>query len=136
MKKMLLLVTLGIFSASFALAQDSSTAGQVATPGSNTAAGVSTVQGCLSGGDGNYLLTEDGTGATYKLMGAEPQLKKHMGHEVAVTGQSTTDSGSQAAATDQGQAQQPANSSGGTTIQVTNVKMIAKQCHSAGAPQQ
>ena len=44
MKKMLLLVTLGMVSASFALAQDSSTAGQAATPGSNTSAGANTVR--------------------------------------------------------------------------------------------
>jgi hypothetical protein len=135
MKKILLLLSIGIFCASLALAQDSSTAGQA---GTNTSSGTNTVQGCLSGGDGNYLLTEDSTGTTYKLLGSEAQLKKHMGHEVAVTGQPSNDSGSQASAADQGQAQPSANSSGGATIQVTNVKMVSKQCRgSAGnAPQQ
>jgi len=136
MKKMFLLLSLGVFCASLALAQDPSTSGQAANPTSDNSAGTKAVQGCLSGGDGNYMLTEDGTGASYKLVGDETQLKKHMGHEVAVSGQATSDAGSQASATDQGQAQPSTNSSGGTTIQVTNVKMIAKQCRgSAGAPQ-
>jgi hypothetical protein len=138
MKKMLYLLSLGIVCSSLALAQDASAAGQTATPGTDTSAGGKTVQGCLSGGDGNYLLTEDGTGATYKLVGDETQLKKHMGHEVAVTGQSTNDTDSQAPASDQGQAQPSTNSSGGTSIQVTNVKMISKQCQGStnSAPQQ
>lgn len=137
MKKMLLLLSLGIFCASLALAQDDSTAGQAATPSTNTSAGANTVQGCLSGGDGNYMLTEDGTGTTYKLVGSEPQLKKHMGHEVAVTGQAASDTGSQASATDQGQAQPSTGTSGGSTIQVTNVKMVSKQCRgSAGSASQ
>jgi hypothetical protein len=132
MKKMLLLLSLGMFCASLALAQDSSTTSQTPAPGSDTAAGANTVQGCLSGGEGNYLLTEDGTGATYKLMGDEAQLKKHMGHEVAVTGQPATDSQAQPSATDQGQAQPSTNSSGGTTVQVTSVKMVSKECRGSG----
>ncbi len=130
MKKMLLLVALGMFCASLAVAQDTPT-GQAATPSTSTSAGATTIQGCLSGGDGNYMLTEDGTGASYKLVGDETQLRKHMGHEVAVTGQSTNDSGSQASAAEQEQPQPSANSSWGTTIQVANVKMIAKQCRGA-----
>ena len=133
MKKMFLLLSVGMLCFSVAWAQDSTPAGQSAASSSNTSAGMNTVQGCLSGTDGNYLLTEDGTGATYKLMGSDNMLKKHLGHEVAVTGQAANDSGSQASASDQGQAQPAA---GGTTIQVSNVKMVAKQCRgSAGGSQ-
>lgn len=134
MKKMLLLVSLGMLCFSVAWAQDTTTAGQSASTSANTSAGTNTVQGCLSGTDGNYLLTEDGTGATYKLMGSETMLKKHLGHEVAVTGQAANDGGSQASTSEPGQTQEPA--AGGTTIQVSNVKMISKQCRgSAGGSQ-
>jgi len=138
MQKVLFLLCLGMFCASLALAQDASKAGQAATPSTDTSAGASSVQGCLSGGDGNYMLTEDGTGTTYKLVGNEAQLKKHMGHEVSVTGQPANDAGSQASASDQGQAQPSTGSAASTTIQVTNVKMISKQCRGSagGSPQQ
>ena len=53
-----------------------------------------------------------------------------MGHEVAVTGQSRLTRALKLPQQTRVRHSRPANSSGGTTIQVTNVKMIAKQCHS------
>jgi len=136
MKNLLLLLSLGILCGSLAFAQDATTAGQAPASGSNTGANASAVQGCLSGSDGNYMLTQDGTGTTYKLVGDEGQLKKHVGHEVAVTGQAASSAGSSASATDQGQSQPSSGNSESTAIQVATVKMISKQCGSAGsAPQ-
>jgi hypothetical protein len=145
MRKMLLLLSLGLFSVSMAVAQDASPAGQATTPSPdspNTSEGqsasdssnssASPIQGCLSGADGNYTLTQDGTGATYKLMGNETQLKKHVGHEVAVTGQPAADTGS-ASASNQGQGDTSASGAAGTTIQVTDVKMVSKQCMGSGS---
>ena len=130
MKKMLLLLSLGMLGASLALAQGASPAGQSAAPTNDPPASANSVQGCLSGADGNYMLTQDSTGTTYKLMGDENQLKKHVGHEVAITGELTGGAGSAGAAPDQGQA--GSDSPAGTAIQVTDVKMISKTCSSGG----
>jgi len=137
MRKMLMLLSLGLLGASMALAQDAPTADQQATPGansSNSSASTGTVQGCLSGSEGNYMLTQDGTGTTFKLMGDETQLKKHVGHEVSVTGQSSGDAAS-TTTSNQGQGDTSAGSAADTrtTIQVTNVKMVSKQCMGTGA---
>jgi hypothetical protein len=74
--------------------------------------------------------TQDGSGTTYKLMGDEIRLKKHVGHEVAVTGELTGGAGTTASASDQSQAQPSAGNSDAKAIQVTSVKMISKQCTS------
>lgn len=129
MKKMLLVLSLGLFCASLALAQDSSSAGQSASPSSDMSNPA--IQGCLGGSSGSYVLTQDGTGTTFKLVGNEDQLKKHVGHEVAISGQMASDTGSAASASDQGQ-----GSSGSGTIQVSSVKMLSKQCNAAGAAPQ
>ena len=135
MKKLSLLLSLTVLCGSLAFAQDA--ASQSASPSANTASGASSVQGCLSGSDGNYMLTQDRAGTTFKLIGSETQLKKHVGHEVAVTGQSTGSEGSSASAADQGQAQPSTGGSDSNTIQVTNVRMVSKQCGPAGStPQQ
>ena len=47
----------------------------------------SKIQGCLTGSDGNFVLTQDNTTTAVKLVGAETQLKDNIGHEVSVTGQ-------------------------------------------------
>jgi hypothetical protein len=149
MRKMFLLLSLGLLSACLALAQDASPAGQSTTPNadssntttsagqpaaddSNNSAGA--IQGCLSGSDGNYMLTQDGTGASFKLMGDESKLKKHVGHEVSVTGQASGDAGS-GSASNQGQGDTSSSGSAATTIQVTDVKMVSKQCMGSGGSQ-
>jgi len=134
MKKMFLLLSAGLLSASLAFAQDTSGAGQSTTPGTDTSNTAGSVQGCLSGSGGNYLLTQDGTGTTYKLMGNEDQLKKHVGHEVAVTGQMAGGAGSSASSSDQGQGQMSGADS--MAIQVSDIKMVSRKCSSAAnAPQ-
>jgi len=130
MKTVFFTLLLGAMCASLALAQDAATTGQSMSPtGSSKSA--SPIQGCLSGSDGSYTLTQDGTGTTYKLMGDETQVKKHVGHEVAVTGETSGSAGT-ASASDQGQTPSSASSVGDNAIQVTSVKMISKQCNSAG----
>jgi hypothetical protein len=140
MRKMLLLLSLGLLGVSMALAQDTSSTSPATAPNASatdSSASAGPIQGCLSGSDGNYMLTQDGTGTTFKLMGDEIKLKKHIGHEVAVTGQATADGGSSAADPNQGQgdASASATTGAGTTIQVTEVKMVAKQCMGSGASQ-
>ena len=134
MQKTLLLLWLGVLGASLALAQDTSPAERSAAPTSDPPASANSVQGCLTGMDGSYMLTQDGTSTTYKLMGNETQLKKHVGHEVAITGELSSNSGSAGAASDQGQAGSSSGSS--AAIQVTDVKMISKKCSSGGGATQ
>jgi len=153
-KQFSFLATLVLLCASFALAQDTTTpqpdqsapqSDQSSQPqpdqtapqssqsmGSNASAGASTIQGCLSGSEGNYMLSQDGTGTMFKLAGGDDQLKHHVGHEVAVTGQmSNADTGNSAQST--GQADSTSNSAGGSnTLQVTDVKMLSKHCSSQG----
>jgi len=129
MKKICLLSAFALMYTSLSLAQGTygQQPDQQNTQASSTSSG--SVQGCLSGSDGNYMLTQDGTGTMYKLMGSEAQLRKHVGHEVAVMGQAG--SGSAGALSDQTQNNTSAGSSdatSGNTIQVTDVKMISKHC--------
>src|SRR5258707_1837297 len=83
-KKIFFCISLGVMCASLALAQDTATAPPAAPVDSNASAG--SIQGCLSGSDGNYTLTQDGTNTTFNVAGRDSLLKKHVGHEGALTG--------------------------------------------------
>src|SRR6266567_4418331 len=54
-----------------------------------SASGQTTVQGCLQGSGGNYTLT-DKSGTTYQLQGDTSKLSPHVGHEVQITGSTTS----------------------------------------------
>lgn len=134
-KKLPLVLALGLLCASLAFAQESSTAGQSQDPAPSAQA--STVQGCLSGSDGSYQLTQETTGTTVRLMGNEDQLKKYVGHEVSITGELSGDAGSGGYSTAPAQGNQQAQSGNGgsagpVSMQVTDVKMIARDCRGAG----
>jgi len=128
MKRMLLLAALGLLCTSFAVAQDMSPQSSQAGSGASDRAG--TIQGCLSGSDGNYMLAQDQTGTMYKLVGSENQLKKHVGHEVMITGQMSP--GSAASTSDEANsaASASAGASNDNTVQVSDVKMVSKHCSS------
>lgn len=136
MKKMLLLSSIALLCASFAWAQQT---GAPADPSSSSSVGASpssgAIQGCVSGDAGNYMLTQDGTGATYKLVGQDDKVASHVGHEVMVTGQ-LTNAGSAASASDQGQGSSSTSTAGGSAIQVSDVKMISKHCSQGTSPAQ
>lgn len=86
-----------------------------------SAAGQTTVEGCLSGSSGSYMLT-DQNGTMYQLSGDTAKLSEHVGHEVKVSGTSSS-----------GGSTEPANgASGGAqqTLQVSSVKHISKTCKS------
>ncbi|HXM13511.1 MAG TPA: hypothetical protein VN946_26405 [Terriglobales bacterium] len=76
------------------------------------------ISGCLSGSDGNYTVTEDGTSQTYKVTSSAVDLSPHVGHDIAVTGQKTTATSSGAS-----------NSS----VVVSGVSMISEHCATATA---
>ena len=83
-----------------------------------------TVQGCLSSSNGNYTLT-DSSGNSFPLTGDTAKLSEHIGHEVKITGATSSASTSPtggAASGKMGQTQ-PA-------IVVGSVKHISKTCKS------
>jgi hypothetical protein len=92
-------------------------------PNQNATAGQTTIQGCLHESNGSYTLTSD-SGMTYELQGATSTLSKHVGHEVRITG-STSSAGRDNSAT---------NPTAGTaekspeTLTVDNLKHISKTC--------
>jgi len=92
--------------------------------GSSTSSG-QTVQGCLQGSDGNYTLT-DKAGTTYQLQGDTSKLSAHVGHEVQITGSTTSASTatSPTAGTATSASQQP-------TLTIQSMKHISKTCKSA-----
>jgi hypothetical protein len=93
---------------------------------SSNSGGQTGVQGCLSGSDGNYTLT-DKNGTTYQLMGDTSKLTEHVGHEVKITGTTGAGAASSGAAGETGASQSGAASQ---TLQVSSVKHIAKSCQS------
>ena len=92
-----------------------SSAGQTAGQASSSH---TTVEGCLSGADGKYTLT-DKTGTSYQLTGDTAKLADHVGHEVKITG--SAGSGSAASA---------GSAAGGQSLDVSSVKMVSKTCKS------
>jgi hypothetical protein len=124
MKKLFLWAALTFLCASFGWAQQSDK-----STGSSDPSG--TIKGCLSGSDGNYMLTQDETGAKFRLVGNEDKLKSHIGHELLVTGQL----GNAASAADPGENNPSASASGGSSarssvVQVSDIKMVSKHCSS------
>lgn len=150
MRRLLLLLSVLLLGACWAVAQDSSTNPNSGASGSNQNTGQSTqgtasqtspeasgsgqmgsnpshmtVQGCLNGSSGNYTLT-DKNGMTYQLTGDTAKLSEHVGHEVKVTG---TSSAGSASATGGSAAGSSGNSQ---TLEVSSVKHISKTCQNAG----
>ncbi|SRR5579871_664214 len=94
--------------------QDQAQANQVQTTNDY---GSLSVQGCLSGSSGNYMLKQDETGSTVKVSGDDTKLQGYVGHEVSVVGMTTNGS----ATTASGSAQQ-------RTIEVAQLTEIANTC--------
>jgi len=138
MKKMIVL-SIALLFALLGWAQDQSaqpaTQPPASTETSSSNANPGSVQGCLGGSEGNFTLTQDSTGTIFKLVGSNDKLKQHVGHEVAVSGQVSGDAGSGASAHDQQSAPSSGTTdtaaTGGSTIQVSDVKMVSTQCGSA-----
>jgi len=103
--------------------QSTTSAGQT----SPSSGGETTVEGCLSGSSGNYTLT-DKSGMSYQLTGDTAKLSEHVGHEIKVTG--TTSSGSTAPSGSSSGTAEQSNSSQ-QSLQVSSVKHISKTCTSA-----
>jgi Protein of unknown function (DUF5818) len=132
MRRLLLFASVLLLGASWAVAQDSTAPSQTnsgqtssqasASQSDSSGAGTQTVQGCLSGSNGKYTLTDD-QGKSYDLAGDTSKLANHIGHEVKITGTvgsaSASSSGSQMG-------------SSGQTLEVTSMKHVSKTCKNAG----
>ena len=125
MRQIFLFLSVLLLGLTWAVAQDS-TASPSADSGQmshTSAGGQTTVQGCLSGSNGSYTLS-DKNGTTYQLTGDTAKLSEHVGHEVKITG--TASSG-----TDAGNASATSGSAGSQqTLQVSSVKHVSKTCSS------
>jgi hypothetical protein len=115
--RQLLLLSVLLVGVTWAAAQSDST--QKTPSGSQT-----TVQGCLGGADGHYTLI-DKNGTSYQLTGDTAKLKDHVGHEVEVTGTTSSSSG---ASSGQGGSGMSEDAATPQAIQVTAVRMLSKTC--------
>lgn len=127
----LLLLSILLLGTSWAMAQNdpSQTAPTQTHPSQEMSASSGTntsVQGCLSGSDGNFMLT-DKNGTTYQLTGDTAKLSEHVGHEVKVMG-STSSASSSGAGTPPGAMGETSKQS----LQVSSIKHISKTCQSGG----
>jgi hypothetical protein len=136
MKKLLMLSSVALLGCAMAWAQDPAAYGQSGTGHGSTdpqasmkAQNGGMVQGCLGGSDGNYTLTQDSTGTVYKLNADDSKLKDHVGHEVAISGTAKTDNSALSASSGSTTATGSSSGSmGGSSIDVTHVKMVSSTC--------
>jgi uncharacterized protein YdeI (BOF family) len=94
--------------------------------GQNNMGNQTTVKGCLSSSNGNYMLT-DKSGTMYQLMGDTSKLSEHVGHEIKVTG-TMGSAGSQTGESGGGMGQGSQEA-----LQVSSVKHISKNCQNGGS---
>jgi len=132
MRQLFLILSVVLLGLSWAVAQSDSTQ-STPSSGSQSSMGATqsgsgsqtTIEGCLSGSNGNFTLS-DKNGMTYQLTGDTAKLSEHVGHEVKVTGMSssggsTSDTSGASSSTGSGQ-----------TLQVSSVKHVSKTCKSGG----
>src|SRR6266536_5971898 len=116
MKQLVFLAAALMLCTTLALAQDtpssSSQTGAAATTSdqANTA-NSNSVQGCLTGTSGSYMLT-DATGVMYQLTGDESQLSANVNKQVEVTG--TAGAKASASATNSPDTSAPGSSTSGS----------------------
>ncbi len=130
MKRILLLSSILLLSVTWAMAQYDSQSSASSQSSSSSDMSKTTLQGCLSGSNGNYTLT-DQSGATYQLTGDTAKLEKHVGHTIQVTGTPITSSASNTTSGN------PSGSMSGSAeaqqaFNVTSFKHVSSKCSSGG----
>jgi len=91
-----------------AASQNGTTTTTTTTTSSDQSASSNTIQGCLTGTNGNYMLT-DATGISYKVQGDESQLSSNVNKQVEVMG--TVGSSASASASNNADTNAPNSSS-------------------------
>lgn len=130
MKKLLLLSSILLLSAVWAVAQyggQDNNQNNPSSASSSASSGSMTVQGCLSGSDGNFTLT-DKSGIAYNLTGDTSRLQAHVGHTISVTGMSSSSSGSASGQT--GSMSSPTDSLH-PSLMVSSFKHVSPNCSMA-----
>ena len=126
MRKLYLLTSILLMSACWAVAQYSSSPNEQSGAAANTA-NTQTIQGCLSGTEGNYTLTSN-AGTTYRLTGDTAKLQSQVGNTIQVTGTSSPGMNSS------NNMQQSGSMSGSTepqqTFDVTSFEHVSAHCNS------
>jgi hypothetical protein len=118
--KRLFFVTL-LLSGSFLLAQDSAPA--KSDQKSKTSNDEITVQGCVGRSSGDYVLTKQNPAMTYELQATgKTRLKHYLGQRVEVTGK---ESPTMSTSSD---AMNKTGSAAPTTINITSIRTIDKEC--------
>jgi hypothetical protein len=123
MNKIPLLLSLIVLCGCLALAQDTP-GGQMTNPNDRASVDANTIEGCLTGSDGNYMLIEKDTGTTYNLIGSNHRLGKHVGQEVAISGKLKRGVASASFPT----------GSEGPTLKVSYINTISRQCKMKDIP--
>jgi hypothetical protein len=131
LRKTLLVAALACFSV-WSIAQSpsaSSSAGQTGASASSSGSSM-TVDGCLSGSSGSYMLKDKASGTTYNLTGDTSKLSAHVGHEVQITGTPSASSSASSSSPSASASPSGASSSsgGGQTLSVTSIKHVATSC--------
>jgi hypothetical protein len=130
--KSILLFSVLLLGTSWAVAQNSTNPRDSNQGNSSQMAGdqgaKQSVEGCLSGSDGNYVLTAN-DGTTYQLMGDNSTLSEHVGHTIKVRGAISPSTASPSGENTGGGT---GANSGRQSIQVSSVKHISKTCQNSG----
>lgn len=112
-----------LFSAGFAVAQGNTRAS--APDHSKYSKGQVTIQGCVSRSQGDYILIKQDPGVTYELQATgKVRLHDYLGQRVEVTGEEGPSLSSSSDAINK------VGSASSTTITVSSIKTIAKECPS------
>lgn len=110
MNKVLLLMLISALLVPLGLAQ---------TPDAASNTDQANVTGCLGGSEGNYTVTEDGTGQIFKITTSSVDLKSHLGHDVKLVGHKASGTVTSGAADN--------------SFAVTELNMISEHCAAAAA---
>ncbi len=99
--------------------QDSQGMGSQSSQGTGSMGTETQIEGCLSGSSGAYTLTDAG-GQTWQLQGGNAQLSKNVGKSVRISGTAGSSGASNAGAA-------------GQTFSVSKVSKVSNTCSNAGS---
>ncbi len=120
MRKAGLFTAILFLTAVWAVAQTSPSTSPVGSQSSQT-----TIQGCLSGSNGSFTVT-DTSGVAYMLQGDTSKLADHIGQEVRITGTQASSGSSSGAPASGGGAGAGAGASASGSQQALNVSSVDK----------